>query len=227
MIVIAAGRALEGLESFATIARAVEGSVRDVHGVRIARVGRHAAEIPTAHPEAVIGGDVAPVLACIVRAVNSALVSIHERKDSLAAFTGGDGDSDAAQSLARKSMGRDLPPIHSAVRGLVKAAARPIRGRIDAPRRAARLPQRRIHNLRIARLETEINRAGVVVLCEDLFPARAAIRRAVHAALCIRPKTVPERGNKYDIRIAGVNQYAADLARIAQTDVPPGRAGVG
>src|SRR6185436_8656292 len=97
----------------------------------------------------------------------------------------------------------------------------PIRRRINAPGRAARRPERGVDDVRVSGLEREVDRAGARVRAEDLLPARAAIARAKDAALRVRGVRMPERGDVDDVRVARMDDDAADLLRVVEADVRP------
>src|SRR5204862_4388947 len=118
-------------------------------------------------------------------------------------------------------------PGVAAVGRLVESTARAVRGRIDAPGRAARLPHRGVDHARGARLEGEVDRAGVRVVAEDALPRHAAVFGAIDAALRVRAVRMPERGDVHEIRIGGMDDDAADLLRVGEADVRPRLAGVG
>src|SRR5215472_17314240 len=135
-------------------------------------------------------------------------------------------DADSAQLLRRQTVTLHLFPMFAAIMRTIKPAARTIRRRINAPRRPSRLPKRRVQGPRVARLERQINRTGVLVVKEYAFPAFAAVVGTIHAAFVVRSVGVRQSGNKDAIRILRIDQYAADLPRIAQPDVRPGFPGV-
>src|SRR5262249_6575967 len=118
-------------------------------------------------------------------------------------------------------------PVRAAVGGLEEAAAGTVRRRVDEPRRTADGPERRVHRLRIRRIERQIDRADAVALVEHLLPRRAAVLRSIHAAIGMRTVDVAERRDEHDVRIPRVHDYAADLPRRLEADVLPGPARVG
>ena len=58
-------------ERLATIDRAIDGEVHDVHRVFVLRIGGHERVVPRAHPEARIGGGAFPRVAGVVRTENA------------------------------------------------------------------------------------------------------------------------------------------------------------
>jgi hypothetical protein len=60
-----------------------------------------------------------------------------------------------------------------------------------------------------------------------MAPVEAAVGGAIHTALVVGGVGVAENGDVDDIGVRGVHDDAADLLRIAESDVLPGFAGVG
>src|SRR5205085_11355501 len=92
--------------------------------------------------------------------------------------------------------------------------------------RAARVPERRVDDLRVLRVELEVNRAHVVALEENLLPGLAAVARAEDAALRVRAVGVAERGDEDGVGVLRVNDHWAYLPRAFEPDVRPGAPGV-
>src|SRR6185436_18727188 len=101
----------------------------------------------------------------------------------------------------------------AAVERLEQPAPRTVRRRIDAPRRAARLPQRGIQHLRISRLEGDVDGAGirVSVAAENALPRVPAVARAKEPALGVRAVRVSERRDVNEIRIGRMDADAREL----------------
>src|SRR6185436_4289378 len=95
-------------------------------------------------------------------------------------------------------------------------------GRIDAPGRAPRLPERGIDHARIAGAEGDVDGAGVGVLEEDLLPALASVRRAEDAALRVGAVGMAEGRQEHAVGVAGIDDDSPDLLRVRETDVAPG-----
>jgi len=87
-----------------------------------------------------------------------------------------DRDSDAS----RFRCDAQFAPVIAAVRRFEQSAAWTVGGGINAPRRSSRLPQRRVDDVRIARLESDINRARVAVFSQNR-------RRRVRFQIARRP----------------------------------------
>ena len=226
VVVVAAGRALDRHEGLAGIVRAVHGGVAGVDDVGIAGIDRDAAEVPAAPPDPVVAARPRPGRAGVVRAVQPAVVHrVHHGVDA-ARPARRHGEADASR-LGGQAMAGDLRPVIAAVRRLVEAAAGTVGRRVDVPRGTAGLPQGGVEDLRVPRLEGEVDRSGVVVLAEHLLPAPAAVAGAEHAALRVGAVGVPQRRRVDDVRIARIDQHAPDLLRVGEADMGPGLAAVG
>ena len=113
-----------------------------------------------------------------------------------------------------------MPPSAELVQSAARAAA------IHAPRRALCLPQRGEENVGIARIECDVDAAGLRVLVQDLLPGLAAVARAEDAALFVVAKRMSQRRDEGDVRIFRIDDQAADGVRVRQADELPGLAGV-
>jgi hypothetical protein len=83
------------------------------------------------------------------------------------------------------------------------------------------LPQNAVNDVRVLRIELHLNAAGVLVDEENLFPGRAAVRRAEDAALGVRTVRMPETCDKDDVRLCGMDDEAADLLHVRKANVLP------
>src|SRR4029077_3171030 len=124
-------------------------------------------------------------------------------------------DADAADPVGRQAAGERLPgrPI---VGRLVEAAARTVRRRVDAPWRTTRVPERGVNGLGGRRIEGDVDGADVVALEENLLPGRAAVARAVDAAIGVRAIDVAERRHEHDVGVLRIDEDAADLPRVVE-----------
>src|SRR5580704_1324175 len=182
MVVVAAGRGFDGFEVLAAVGRAIHGRVHNVDDIGIARVRGNATEIPAALPHAVVRRNAAPILACVVRTIDAAVMRVYDRVDAIAVLSRRDGDADAAQAFAGKTLASKLLPGDPGVRGFVQAAARAVGWSIDAPRRTAGLPERGVDDCGVRSVPAQINRAGIVIYRKGFCPSGAAIGGTVHAA---------------------------------------------
>ena len=99
--------------------------------------------------------------------------------------------------------------------------------RVEHPRRAARLPERGVDDVRIRGIEGEVGGARRVVPEQHLAPVLPAISAAIHTALRRRRPDVALRGDVNDIRVGRVHEHARDLSRELQSERRPRLSGVG
>src|SRR5581483_980100 len=92
----------------------------------------------------------------------------------------------------------------------------------QAPGSAAGLPQRGEEGVGVVGVEGDVDRACLVVLVEDLLPALAAVARAEDAAFGVGAVSMAERGHEDHVGVARIHNEAADVARVAESDVLPG-----
>ena len=135
-------------------------------------------------------------------------------------------DARLADSLFGQA-GRQLLPRRAAVGRLEDAAARAVRRRVRVPRRTSRIPESRVHDLRIRRIDHHLDGTDVLVLVEHLLPRLAAIDRLEDAALGTRRVQMPDRRHEHDVRILRVHRDSADVLRVVEPDVRPCLASVG
>src|SRR5262249_46612275 len=112
----------------------------------------------------------------------------------------------------------------AAVGRLEQPAAETARGHF--PGVAIRLPQSRVHDLRVVRIEHELDRAGLVVAEENFFPRLAAIFRSEYAALGIRRRMMAECGDVDEIRIRWMHADLRNDLRFREADVRPRLPGI-
>src|SRR5262249_60491108 len=93
----------------------------------------------------------------------------------------------------------NLTPRIAAVCRFEDPTAGTVRCRVDAPRRPARVPQRRENRARIRRIDVQIDGADVVALEQHLLPRRAAVARTVDAAVGVAAVRMAERGDVYEV----------------------------
>ena len=186
-VMIAMGR-VEAFEGFARIDGAVEASVRDVDLVRIFRVSPDMREVPGALAEAMVVVDERPFAAAVVASIEAPFLGFDESIDDIRVGAG-NRDADAAERTFRESVAFDWLPRRAVVAGTVEAVFRA--ATIERPRRAIAFPHRGKENVRILRIEDDIDAAGAVVEVEDFFPGFSAVARAENAALGIGTVGVP------------------------------------
>ena len=117
-------------------------------------------------------------------------------------------------------------PGGAAIGGFEEAAVRAGEGAVF-PGALLRLPEDGVDGLGIARVEGEIDGAGVFVLVEHLLPGLAAVGGAEDAALRVGAVGVAEHGDEEAVGIVRVDEDGGNLLAVAQAEVAPGLAGVG
>ena len=158
-VMIAVTRGQES-EIFSTIDRFKESGVYQVNCVRGFRVCINFAEIPGALTKPAIVIHASPVLPGIIRAVKPAFLGLDNRIDAIR-IGSRNGDADLAQDSARKTVAFQTFPRHAIIFRTVKSAARAAAG--EKPRLPPSLPKRREHDVRIMRIENDVDPASVFV----------------------------------------------------------------
>src|SRR6266850_1957076 len=220
---VIAVRCVQTIPGLAAVHGAEESGVRDVDGVRVLGIGPDMGEIPGALAEAVVVGDERPVLATVVRAIESAFFSFNERVDDIR-IGAGNGHADAAQGALGNAIAFDALPggavVVRTVEAVLGAAA------IERPGSAIALPHGGEQNVGIAGIENDVNAAGAVVEIENFFPVFAAVASTKDAAFGVRAVGMAESGDEYDVWIRGMNDELADVPGVLQSDIGPGFPGV-
>src|SRR5277367_1832103 len=176
-------------------------------------------EIPRALRETVIWIEELPGIARVVATVDAAFFRFDDGVNAIA-VRAGNRNANAAQDARGQSMAFESLPGRAVVAGLIKAAARPAAHR--GPRIALRFVERGVQNVGIGGIKCQINRAGLVVLEQNLLPGLSAVRGTKHAASLVRPVGMAHRGDKHHVWIRRMNDNSGNVPRILQTDVGPG-----
>src|SRR5262245_57442243 len=137
--------------------------------------------------------------------------TIDDRVDA-SRITRRDGDARAADAFLRKPLRERLPRL-AAVGRLEDPAARSVRRRIRVPRRPPRIPETRVNDVRVPRIDDDFHRADIAVGTEHFLPRRAAVARAIDAAIGTRRVEVTHRRNEDDVRIPRIDRDFADVLR--------------
>ena len=189
-------------EGLATIRRAEQPGVQRIDRVSRLGVGVDLGEIPRTLLDAPIVADASPVRAAVVRSVQPRLFRFDHREHA-ARVGRRHRNIDPPKDAFGQAMSGQPYPSDSAIARPVQAAAGAAARKI--PWLAAHFPERGIDNRRVGGVEGHVDRAGVVVLVENLLPRLAAIDGAEDAALGIGAKGVPDCSDQHDIRVVGVD----------------------
>src|SRR5437588_430444 len=133
-----------------------------------------------------------------------------------------DRDMDAPEYARGQAVTRQVGPARAAVDRAVQAAPRTAAR--EVPWQPSCLPERGVHDARVVRIEADIDRAGLLVLVEDLAPGLAAVGGAEHPALGVGAEGMAEGRDQNDSGIRRVDDQRADLAGVPEADVAPRRA---
>src|SRR5436190_19192295 len=94
------------------------------------------------------------------------------------------------------------------------------------PRMHLDLPRAGGEDTRVFRVHRESGAAGVLVDEQHAVPVRAAVGRAIDAALLLLARQASGRADEDDVGIGRVNEDARDAARLVEAGVRPRLPGV-
>ncbi len=220
---VIAVRSAEAIPGFAAVYGAEEAGVGDVDAIRIFRVGPDVREIPSALAEAVVVGDERPVGAAVVAAVEAAFFGFDECVDDVR-IGAGNGNADAAERAFGNAVALKTLPSGAVIVRTVEAVLGATA--VESPGSAPAFPHGGEKNVRILRVENDVDGAGAVVKIENFFPGFAAVPSAEDAALRVRAVSVAKSGNESDVGIRWMNDDGPNVARVFEADVGPGLASV-
>ena len=215
------GGALRDLcEGAAPVLAPVRGGGQRVDAILVRRVDE---DVRVVHGADVLVADLAPAVAAVLAAVSAGLGRVLDQRVQDARVGPRDGDPDAALVARGEPLGEFVPavaPVGRPVDAASRAAA------VEAPGAPLALVHCRVENLRIRRVDDEVDRAGVLVDVEDPLPAAAPVARAIDAPVGRGAPQVAERRHVHDVRVGRMDLHATRVARLLQAEVPPGGAGV-
>ena len=207
------------LQRFAAIGRAHEAEVEDVERVAVDRVRLQALEVEGALPDVAVAVDERPGPAPVVGPVQPSALGLEVRPHPVR-VRAGHGDRDLAEHAGREArVARDLAPGVAAVGGLEDP--RPLAAAPQAPRLAVHLPERRVQDVRIARVHDQVDRPGVFVAEEDLLPSSAPVAGPEDTALGVGPEGMAERRHVRAVGVGGMDADARDGVGVGEPEVPP------
>ena len=151
VIVVAAGRTFDGREFLAAVRGLIRGCVTEKDRVPIFRMHANPCKIGISPGHPVLLVDLGPVLAGIVRAIDSAGVGNIDGAVHAVGIRRRDGNADAPV-LFRKAL-RQFTPGIAAVFRFVQSAARTVVASAHRPRRTPRRPQRGVDFPAVARIK--------------------------------------------------------------------------
>src|SRR6516165_1665659 len=157
--------------------------------------------------------------AAVIGAEKAAIRRLDHGVDALRVRTG-HAHVDAPENAGRQPVTRHVLPADSPIARTVEPTSRTSAREI--PGLPPGLPQGCVDDARIMRIETDIDRTGVLILVEHLGPGLAAIGSAKYAALGIWSEGVAQCRDQHDVRIVRVDDQRPDLPRVPEADVAPG-----
>ena len=235
LVVVAARRAAQAGPGLAAVLRAHGDDGGAVDDVRVLRVDGHHRQIAAAdpHQRPWVVGDALPGGAGVVRAVEplplARLVAAAGRRRQQRVDAVGPARRDrqvGLHDLVGEAAG-ELAPVVAAVGRLEDAAVAAAIVVVVLPRPLAALPEGRVDDLRVGRIDVDVVGAGVLVEEEHLLPALAAVGRAEDAALGIGAVGVSEHRGEDAVGVARVDGERRDLLPLLEAEVLPGLAAVG
>ena len=212
------------LECPSAVGRAHEPEVEDVERVPVDGVRHQALEVERALPDVPVAVDECPRQAPVVGAVQPAPLGLEVRPYPVR-IRAGHGNRDLAEHAVRKARAaREVGPRVAAIGGLEDP--RPFATAPQAPRLAVHLPQRRVQDVRIARIQDEVDGSRALVAEEHLLPRVSPIGRPEDAALRVGTEGMAERRHVGAVRVGGVDADASDRVGVGEAEVAPGLPGI-
>src|SRR5262245_2932265 len=224
IVMVAVGSA-DHAEVSSAVLGVPEQDVDDVDVVGILRPGVNARVIPGPLAQFARLIDLGPGLARVVRAKDTAVLSLDDGPDTIRIDRRNRQADDADDPLRQALVAGDLFPRVAAVGALPDTGPRS--AALQAVGRAFHPPRRRINDARIVRVESQFERADFVVDEENLFPGEAAVTAAKDAALLVGAVQVAQRRDVEEVWILRMHADARNVVGIAQADGFPGLAGIG
>jgi hypothetical protein len=236
LVVITTGSAAHRAPGEPAIERPPHHGRRGVDDIRILGIDRDRRQVAAAdarqRPHVLLHSSARARAANRLEPMRAAVGRLVEADRSLARRDGGvedvriaRGDGDVRLQDGRKPVG-ELSP------------GRPAVGRLEDPHAGVAEslaldealllgPQRRIEDIRVARVEQDFVGAGVVVLEQHLLEGASAVGGSKHTALGVGPVRVTEDGDEEPVGVARIDGDGRDHLAVAQAEMLPGASGVG
>src|ERR1051326_9139868 len=184
------------IERVAAIDRLERARVQDINRVGGFWIGVNLTEVPGALTKTAIVVYPRPMLTGILGAINAAVFCFNDGVNPVRVCTG-NGDADFSQNSARQSISFQMLPGNAVVFRPVKSTPRSAAGK--KPRLPAGLPKRGKNDVRVMRIENDVDAAGVFIFAQNFRPGFSAIRGAINAALLVWTKGVTDSGDQYNV----------------------------
>ena len=206
IVEIAVRAVVHARHRLAAVGRAIGGGVLHVNHVHVLRVGKHVCVVERTLANVAIGIGQLPGFCRIVGDEESAILILDERIHPIRVYRRHRHPDPADHPRWHARRARDLGPRLTSVGGLEQS--RPSTTRRHGVFLAERFPHRRVHHVRIGAVNRDVNRGGLVVAIEHLFPGLATIGAFVYTPVGIGYAHFSERRDKNNI---GVQWMNADL----------------
>src|SRR6266571_4008328 len=151
----------------------------------------------------------------VIRAVEPAFLGLDDCIDAIG-IRSRNGDADLAEHSARKTVALKTFPRNAVIFRTIKSAARAAAG--EKPWLSARLPKRREHDIRIMRIEHNVDSASVFIFRQNLRPCFAPVGGTKNTALLIWTECVTQRRNENHILISRIDNQRANLPRVLKAN---------
>src|SRR5438094_1069720 len=151
------------------------------------------------------------MLASVIGAVEISILRLDDGVDAIG-ISSGNGDADPSENSIGKTIPLQAFPCYAVVFRSIQSAARTATG--EKPRLPSRLPKRREHDVRIMRIENDVDSARIFVFGQNFLPGFAAVGCAKDSALLIRSKWMTQRRYENYILISRIDNQRTDLPRI-------------
>src|SRR5712671_1234997 len=151
------------------------------------------------------------MLASVIGAEEAAVLRLDDRIDAIG-ISSGNRDTYPAENSIGKTIPLQAFPCYAVVFRSIQSAARTATG--EKPGLPPRLPKRREHDVRVMRIENDVDTACVFVFRQNFRPGFAAVACAKNSAFLIRAKCMAQRRYENYILISRIDNQCSDLARI-------------
>src|SRR5690606_12913896 len=225
VVVVAMRHADLRVERLAAVVGAPELDVDDVDAVDVHRVRVDARVVERALTQLPLGVHELPRRTAVVGAEDTATVRLDDRVHAVRVGTG-HGHADLADHLLPRQAGvaRDLRPRGAPVGALDEATARAAAR--HRPRLPECIPERRVDDVRILRIDRDVDGAGLRIAVEHLLPGAAAVAGPVEPTVLVLHAVLAEAAGEDDVAVRRMHAHAREVAGLAQSDVLPGLARV-
>ncbi len=173
--------------------------IRDV-GIEGVGVDPGVVEVSLADLPLVVGA--LPGRASIVGPEDPAFLRLDDRVESVGVRTGYRDPDLAEHAFGHAWVARELGPGIPSVRGLPEPGVRSAAPHL--PGFAVHLPDRCVDDVRVLRIEGQVDGSGGIAHVQDPLPALPAVGRAEDAALRVRAERMSERRHVHDALVVRV-----------------------